>query len=1262
MKLPHKTQMKRRAQGNCIRSCALLTIAFIFSTWSWTQTVIFADSIVAESEVDNPHYSIDTDLNTFSEVRANSGALLGFGAYSGYVEVMFPAMVPANQTSFIKIDAEDDILQSLMGGSIGNLLAQTSGVLLSGNQEFSVQVKNGTNVVLSGYSANPVDFSGEQLKIVVNRYNEVFLAITPTQDYNCVRITNHVGSLIGLSTTKTFMVYGAYYVQNAAECGVPSFTSYDAFGLTLDLIELSGAGASNIHRTIDENWFSHSELSLGAVSTPAVIEQKVYFEGLSDSSAQFGVRFRVDPQLAVLNLGSNIHFRAQNGTITEYSEPLINLLTPAMTDSLLSGNIVTLYLSPGVPVDRIAMSYAAVLGVNLNQLIHFHEVFKISPAPTYNVAASNDTICNGTSAQLGATASDPTMEIHWYLDSLGGPMIGVTPSGALFDTPPLYADTMFYAAAARPGCPDETDRVPAQVWVIASPMPGDLALNVDPAGYCAADSIVLTPNSTIGNQFNWFFDASATQPITDGTQQNGATFGVSATGDLIITNLDPANAPFTYYAAVQDSVTLCFNAPGDLADALVDLIDEPAPTTSNALQSFCATEAATLADLQINGATITWYDAPGGGNVLDPSTVLTDATDYYATSTGALCESSDSLMISVVIEDEPTPTTNDTIQDFCSSASPTVADLVVNEPNINWYDAPANGNLVDPSTALTNGAIYYASNVGANCESSTLLAIEVTVDNLPAPTTADSTQVFCAVNNPTINDIDVNESGIIWYTAPSGGQVIPNGTPLLDGASYYASQVVGTCESAGLLEVSVSFEQVAPPTTSEVVQIFCAADNATVADLLVNEPNIVWYDAPVNGNVVDPATVLTDGSTFYAAQVGTYCESITRLMIYATVEDVPTPTTNNTTQSFCTAIQPTVDDLDVNEPNINWYDENGNPLTPQTPLVNGETYFAAQVGANCESSNLLAINVEVVDQLSADITGQTSGVCLSDTITYSTDAGMINYNWNVVGGTIIAGGTSFDNTVTVVWQNVPTNTIQVSYETLNGCFVTMATFTNIDLVACSDLLISKTVDEENPFVGDEIVFTITVHNNGLDPFSNLIVSEVLPSGFTFVSYTASHGTYNNLTGDWIIPSLTAGTIAELKVTVSVNPTGEYLNVVSIKVSDPEDMNMGNNTAQALARPNCLSVYNQITPNGDGVNDYLFIDCIENYPDNSVQIFNRYGNLIYEVEGYQNDWDGVANVSGVIGKGETIPSGTYYYILKVEQEEFEGTGWIYVVRD
>jgi len=88
---------------------------------------------------------------------------------------------------------------------------------------------------------------------------------------------------------------------------------------------------------------------------------------------------------------------------------------------------------------------------------------------------------------------------------------------------------------------------------------------------------------------------------------------------------------------------------------------------------------------------------------------------------------------------------------------------------------------------------------------------------------------------------------------------------------------------------------------------------------------------------------------------------------------------------------------------------------------------------------------------------------------------------------------------------------------------------------------------------------------------------------------------------------------------------------------------------------CILVHNVITPNGDGLNDKLNIDCIENYPDNSIQIFTRWGVRVRTFERYDNTtvaWDGTNS------KGEPMPDGTYYYVLTIKNLGTL-TGWVYI---
>jgi gliding motility-associated-like protein len=86
---------------------------------------------------------------------------------------------------------------------------------------------------------------------------------------------------------------------------------------------------------------------------------------------------------------------------------------------------------------------------------------------------------------------------------------------------------------------------------------------------------------------------------------------------------------------------------------------------------------------------------------------------------------------------------------------------------------------------------------------------------------------------------------------------------------------------------------------------------------------------------------------------------------------------------------------------------------------------------------------------------------------------------------------------------------------------------------------------------------------------------------------------------------------------------------------------------------CIVIHNVITPNGDGKNDTWIIDCIENYPENSVQIFNRWGDLVNSFDRYDNTnsvWKGTNK------NGKLLPDGTYYYVLQIKNEKAR-TGWI-----
>jgi gliding motility-associated-like protein len=81
-------------------------------------------------------------------------------------------------------------------------------------------------------------------------------------------------------------------------------------------------------------------------------------------------------------------------------------------------------------------------------------------------------------------------------------------------------------------------------------------------------------------------------------------------------------------------------------------------------------------------------------------------------------------------------------------------------------------------------------------------------------------------------------------------------------------------------------------------------------------------------------------------------------------------------------------------------------------------------------------------------------------------------------------------------------------------------------------------------------------------------------------------------------------------------------------------------------PPPFRIYEGVSPNGDGLNEYWRIDGIEEFPGNRIQIFDRFNNLVYETRAYSNEsnnWKGTSN-HGLVK--ETLPEGTYYYSINL----------------
>ena len=99
----------------------------------------------------------------------------------------------------------------------------------------------------------------------------------------------------------------------------------------------------------------------------------------------------------------------------------------------------------------------------------------------------------------------------------------------------------------------------------------------------------------------------------------------------------------------------------------------------------------------------------------------------------------------------------------------------------------------------------------------------------------------------------------------------------------------------------------------------------------------------------------------------------------------------------------------------------------------------------------------------------------------------------------------------------------------------------------------------------------------------------------------------------------------------------------------------------------LEIFNSVSPNADGQNDVFVIRGIENYPNNTVTIFNRFGVEVYQVAGYgQNDnfFNGYSEGRSTVNRDMQLPEGTYFYILRYVNKtgvEKQRSGYLFIKR-
>jgi gliding motility-associated-like protein/uncharacterized repeat protein (TIGR01451 family) len=307
-------------------------------------------------------------------------------------------------------------------------------------------------------------------------------------------------------------------------------------------------------------------------------------------------------------------------------------------------------------------------------------------------------------------------------------------------------------------------------------------------------------------------------------------------------------------------------------------------------------------------------------------------------------------------------------------------------------------------------------------------------------------------------------------------------------------------------------------------------------------------------------------------------------------------------------------------------------------------------------SNDTSINVSLsVNPVPVALANSNSPVCAGNSIDLTA--------LTVPGGTYLwTGPGSYSSTLqnpVILSASLSDAGIYSLIASANGCSSTPSTVTVIVINCTTDLSVVKTVNNTYPIIGHTVVFTITATNNGPADATGVIVIDILQSGYTYVSSTTTNGTYSPSTGVWTIGSLNNGATDILTITATVNSTGDYVNTAIITGNELDPISI-NNVSVIETFPWYFFIPEGFSPNGDGINDLFVIKGINNYPANTINIFNRWGDKVFEASPYQNTWNGKCTIGLRVG-GDDLPIGTYFYILNLGDGSDVIKGTIYLNR-
>ena len=643
---------------------------------------------------------------------------------------------------------------------------------------------------------------------------------------------------------------------------------------------------------------------------------------------------------------------------------------------------------------------------------------------------------------------------------------------------------------------------------------------------------------------------------------------------------------------------------------------------------------------------------------------------YTVVVTADGCSSQPSSPINIVVNSTSQPiAANTTVQSnpICEGEVVQLSVPLVQDATYEWFGpngftATTHDPVINNITSTGAGSYYAVVTLSDGCANLVSTNTTVYVQPTPTPATISSVAPTCEGSNVTLtaNAVSLPSGANVtyeWYSVQSGNAVYSNTNPeyvindvsMNDAGDYYVVMTVGGCVAPASIVQNVQVVSTSEMPNAGMNISECGLGNTALAATPPTLGTGTWTSptGAVIPNANDPQAEvfgLNDGMNVLVWSLSNgVCEN------YAT----DTVVINYNLLTDVAAAGNDINECDVTFVSLN-------ALAPSTA-------FAVWSQPATQTGVTISNNTSANSTVSGLVPGNTY------TFTYTLSQGAcLDYASDEVTVTV----SELPNTLAHITEDVK-YTCGDDETTLNAVAQNVGTgtwTTNSDasIITSNN---ASTIVADVPMGGSMFVWTLS---NGA--CENYDADSIMVYREDAIEVTDDEFTLDlneRLENQDVMINDFVGNVNDYEVTVVEQPTlGDVVMTDGIFNYVPRENAFGTDRiVYEICNLNCLDdcqratvtivlngltetgdcwIPNVVTPNGNGKNDVLLIPCAEQFSDNELKVFNRWGDKVYATTNYQNDW-------AATYKGKDLPAGTYYYMFKQSKDSTPIQGFFEVMR-